>query len=158
MNGCIAFNQPLTLPSSIRSIGVNFLSGFILNSNGTVDIKFDSELILPEGLLTIGDAFLSDNHHFNQPLTIPSTVTSVGTYFLKNCRNMTSTITIKCIADKFAATHESFSTDISAPCYTTGITIKVPSAAAVEAIESRFPNRTSKPFRKLIVVVATPED
>jgi hypothetical protein len=162
MNGCSKFNQPLTLPSTLTYIGYNFLSGYNPNTKKTVAIAFNSPLTLQEGLEYIGDAFLSDNPNFNKPLTIPSTVTHVGTYFLKNCNNMTTyPITIKCPAASFAGDNDSFATDSSsAACYTTGFKIEVPSDEAVEAvkaIEDRFPNSTSKPFRKLIVTpIAAP--
>jgi hypothetical protein len=144
MSGCSAFDQPLTLPSSIRSIGNNFLSGY------PTAIRFNKTLTLPEGLEYIGDALLSDNSLYTQPLTIPSTVTHVGTYFLKNCNNMISTITINCPATAFAQNNDSFATNSNtAAVYTQGFKIAGPSAAAVK---TQFPDRTTSPYRKLIVV------
>jgi uncharacterized membrane protein len=142
MRGCKAFNKALTLPPSTRSIGNNFLSGY-----PTV-LAFNSTLTLPEGLTSIGDALLSDIPSYNQPLTIPASVTYVGTHFLVNCNNMTSVVTVRCPATAFAASNESFGvSSASAPGYVTGIRITGPSATDIVA---RFPARTSNPFRNLI--------
>jgi uncharacterized repeat protein (TIGR02543 family) len=146
LSGCTSFNQPLTLPSSIRSIGNNFLSGY------PTAITFNNTLTLPEGLTSIGDALLSDNPNFNQPLTIPASVTYIGSHFLVNCDSLTSAITINCPATAFNPREYSdfmFSakTD-NAASYTTGIRIAGPYTAD---IMQRFPNGTaSGQYRKLI--------
>jgi uncharacterized membrane protein len=136
MIGCKAFNKPLVLPSSTRSIGSYFLS------SSFTALAFNNTITLPEGLLSIGDALLSNypgnGPVYNKPLTIPSTVTHVGKKFLIDCTQMTSTITILCPATAFEANNASFSTtNNTSPSYTTGIRIAGPNTAAIMA---RFPN------------------
>jgi hypothetical protein len=61
---------------------------------------------------------------------------------------MTSTITINCPATAFATSNESFATSTAtAASYVTGMRIAGPNKTA---IMTRFPNRTSNPYRKLI--------
>jgi hypothetical protein len=148
MSGCSAFDQPLELPPSIRSIGNNFLSGY------PTAIKFNNTLTLPEGLERIGDALLSDNPSYNKPLTIPSTVKSVGSHFLVNCSGMTSVVTVNCPADAFSLGYSNLTMSAAtaaAASYVTGIPIAGPSAADFMA---RFPNSTSNPYRNLIAASA----
>ena len=85
LNQCHAFNQPLTLPSGLTSIGTYFLY------NG---YAFNQPLTLPSGLTSIGDHFLYNCSAFNQPLTLPSGLTSIGAYFLNECWAFNQPLTI----------------------------------------------------------------
>lgn len=128
----------LTLPSDLTAIPNNFLEGAILTNAPT----------LPNTLTTIGNFFMS-GCVFNQPLTLPPNLTSVGVYFLSECSSMTSTINLGSLdATVFATSNYTCaSSNRTAASYTTGITIK---GTYRSAFMSRFPNRTSSPYRKLV--------
>jgi hypothetical protein len=135
---CTAFNNQLTLPSTLTSIDTYFLEKCA---------SFNQPLTLP-AVTVIGNRFMWDCSSFNRTLTIPATVTAIGTHFLFNCNNMTSTVTVHCPATAFATSNESFATSTAtADSYVTGIPIAGPNKAAMI---TRFPNRTTSPFRKLI--------
>ena len=140
MVSCTAFNQSLTIPSSVTSIGGSFLAGCT---------AFNQPLTIPNSVTSIGANFMDSCSSFNQSLTLPSSLTSIGTYFLYNCNSMTNTVNVGSLAATIAtSSNRSFATtSSSAACYTTGITI---AGANASAWISRFPNRTSSPYRKLI--------
>ena len=109
LNNCWAFNQPLTLPSGLTSIGNTFLTGCrafnqpLTLPSGLTAIgneflyycyAFNQPLTLPSGLTAIGDSFLGSCYAFNQPLTIPSGLTSIGVYFLYNCYAFNQPLTL----------------------------------------------------------------
>lgn len=124
-----SFNQPVFLGSRFTDIGSNFMV------NCSV---FNQPLVFPPRITRIGHSFMTGCHAFNQDLTIPQTVTSIGWTtsgslyagaFLRDCWNYTSTVDFGNLMpgifaqnirwDCFATTKE------DAPCYTTGITVKV---------------------------------
>jgi hypothetical protein len=114
MSGCCAFNQPLTLPSGLSSIGNNFMHYC---------------------------------YAFNQPLTLPSGLSSIGIYFMYNCYALS---TIIWNANICPTDNNSLSQDINTKTNSTnGAGIKVYGTKRAELI-SKLPNRTSNPFRKLI--------
>ena len=140
LKSCVYLNQPLVLPSGVTSIGQYFLSGCS---------SFNQPLTLPSSLSSIGRNFLSTCTSFNQPLVLPSGVTSIGTTFMYNCNAMTSYVNVGSLAATIMSTSNyAFSTTNStAGSYTTGVKIKGTNRAAWL---SRFPNRTSSPYRKLV--------
>ena len=103
-----------------------------------------------ESLTTIGEAFMSQCSTFNQNITIPSTVTSIGPLFMWGCNQMVSTVNVGSIpATAIASNNNTFSVGNTIfPAYSTGITIA--GATASDWI-AKFPNRTSSPYRKLIL-------
>lgn len=140
MSRCTTFNQNVSVPSTVKTIGTYFLA---------YDTKFNKALTLPSSMTTIGGNFLRGCTIFNQSITLPSTLTSIGTYFIYACNAMVGTVNVGALAATIATSNNyTFSTtSSSAACYTTGITIKGSNRAAWI---SRFANRTSSPYRKLL--------
>lgn len=138
------YNGNLTLPASLTTIGNGFLS---------YDSAFNSAVTLPEGLLSIGNNFLLGCISFNQPLSLPSGLTSFGSGFLSNCNSMTSTVNFGTLSATIAeASNSSLSTTNSnAACYTTGISIATATIGTITGWLDKFPNRSSSPYRKLIM-------
>lgn len=134
------FNNPIRIPDKVTSIGTYFLGSTTL---------FNSQVIFNSVLASIGASFLRGCTSFNRNLMLPSTLTSIGTYFLYQCNSMTSIVNVGNLAATVASSSNySLSTNSpSAAMYTTGITI----AGSTRANWiSRFANRTSSPYRKLI--------
>ena len=97
-------------------------------------------------LTTIASSFLSGSKGINSPIVIPSTVTSVGSDFMGNCNNFTSTITVNTSACPSDSASLATSSSV-APMYTVGVTIKGPQRSTwLQAL----PNSTSYNKRKLI--------
>lgn len=100
------FNQPLTFPSTLKSIGANFLAGTGTGATDTNNV-FNQPITLNEGLQSIGGSFLAYAIRFNQNITIPSTVTSIGAYFMYANRSMTNAnsgvIYFECSPDAISA-------------------------------------------------------
>lgn len=140
MSRCTAYNQSVSLPSTVKTLGTYFLA---------YDTTFNKMLTLPSAMTTIGGYFLRNCTAFNQNLTLPSTLTSVGTYFMNTCNAMVGTVNVGSLAETIATSNNyTFATtSSSAACYTAGITIKGSNRAAWI---SRFANRTSSPYRKLL--------
>lgn len=137
--GRTKINSPLSVPAGVTSIGSNFLT----------TTPFNSELTLPNTLLSIGAYFLTSATSFNQPIVLPSSLTSIGDSFMYSTNNMTNYVDVGSLNASIAtSSNNTFSVVINTlPAYTTGITIK---GANRSAWISRFPNRTSNPYRKLI--------
>lgn len=130
------FNQPLNMPN-IEHIGTWF------NSNNQV---FNSAITIGNNCRFIGEQFLRVDYAFAQPLTIPSSVTSIGQYFINDCKNFT---TLECNSSVSPTDNNSLSTtDSTAVCYTTGITLK---GTYASDWKTNLPDRTSSPYRKLIL-------
>ena len=56
--------------------------------------SFNQPLTIPSGVTSTGTQFLYGCSSFNQPLTIPSSVTSIGTQFLYQCSSFNQPLTI----------------------------------------------------------------
>ena len=114
--GCYAFNQPLTIPSNVTSIGNYFMKNCY---------AFNQSLTIPSSVTSIGNYFLSDCRSFNKPLTIPSSVTSIGIYFMYNCCAFNQPLTIPNsvtnIASYFLDTCYSFNQLLTIPSSVTSI-------------------------------------
>jgi hypothetical protein len=84
---------------------------------------------------------------FNQVLTLPSSLSSIGNYFMYNCYSLSTIIwnASVCPTDSNSLSQTSSSKTDSA----WGAGIKVYGTKRAELI-SALPNRTSSPFRKLI--------
>jgi hypothetical protein len=135
---CYAFNQPLTLPSGVSSIGDYFMSECY---------AFNQVLTLPSSLSSIGGSFMFNCFTFNQPLTLPSELSSIGTGFMRECYSLS---TIIWNASVYPTDNNSLSQDINTKTNSTyGAGIKVYGTKRAELI-SALPNRTSSPYRKLI--------
>ena len=127
-----------TEPSSIPD---NFLAG--------CSYLTDFDITNASNLTSIGTWFMSGCSRFNDDIILPSTLTSIGGHFMYQCDQMVSTIDVGNLsANIIATTNQTLSTSAAAaPVYTTGITI---AGANRAAWLSRFPNRTSSPYRKLL--------
>lgn len=66
---------------------------------------FNQPITLPSTLTTINDYFLQSDHNFNQPLNIPDSVTTIKSAFMNSCYNFNQPIhlpqSIKTIAQSF---------------------------------------------------------
>ena len=161
---CASFNQPITLPNTITAVPGNFL-GYCSSFNQTITIPssvatiggtflshctaFNQPIVLPDSVNSINANFLAYCSSFNQDITVPSGVTYIGTYFMYNCKAMTSTLTVNCAATVATTGNETLATNSpSAACYVTGIKL---SGTYKNEWHTRFPDRTSSPYRKTIV-------
>lgn len=159
---CSSFNQSIDA-SSATSIGMYFLANCNefnqpLDISGLTQIanyflyncyKFNQPIDLLN-ITTIGSYFLAGVAAFNQNLVLPSTITSIGTYFLYAVNNMVGTIT--CNVDSTVIADSIYTMSCEAvqpypPMYTTGITL---SGTYAQNWKTKFPDRTA-PYRKLIV-------
>lgn len=135
---CISFNQPITLPTSSTDIGANFLYAC---SN------FNQPLQLPSTVTSIGSNFLGGCYRFTQPFTVPSAITSVGSGFMTGSYRFIGPLTLE--TSVHPTDNNSLSTTVSTmPMYTTGVTLTGPGA---QAWKTALPDRTTSPYRKLIV-------
>lgn len=151
LSGCSGFNSPLDI-SSTTQIGSNFLKNCS---------SFNQPLTLNSSA-TIKSGFLEGCTAFNQAITIPSNVTfynSGSTYhFMFGCNSMLSPIRIEAPATAINASNYVFSTSvITAAAYTTGMTLSGDSTI-VQAWKTKFADRSSSPFRKLLVDMDIPQN
>lgn len=143
LQGCTMLNRALTIPNNVTAIG----SYFLQDCTG-----FNQSITLSSNLTSIGSEFLSGCTSFNQPLSLPSSLTSsnsIGDKFMYKCNNMVSEVNIGSLnANIASSSNYTFATNYSSvACYATGIPI---AGANRAAWLSRFPNRTSVPYRKLV--------
>lgn len=133
------FNQPLTIPQA--NIGNYFLNGCT---------AFNSTLTITNMSGNIGSGFMSGCTSFNQDLAIPSNVASIGGDFMINCNSMVSTVDFGSMpATRMASSNTTFATYTRGSAYyQTGVTITGDDVASIKA---KFPNRTSSPYRKIVV-------
>lgn len=173
LSNCKNFNSPLTFSSNLKSIGYGFISNspkfnqpISLISTKVKDIPthflsnctaFNSILYLPTSINSIGGYFLDNDINFNQTLSIllSSLSFKFSIYFMKNCDNYTSKITINknfinAISDDSYNSNEMFSTkNSSARCYSTGIRFYC-SDGSFSSLHNKLPDRTISPYRKII--------
>ena len=142
LSGCSSFNSEVTLPSTLTTIGIYFL----YNCS-----SFNKSLSIPNSVSTIGNSFLRGCVSFDKDLSIPSGVQSIGTYFMNKCDNFQHTVNFGDISPTIIASDNyAFSTDsTSVPVYAQGFHIMTSNASA---FTSRFPDRTSSPYRRLVKV------
>lgn len=169
---CKNFNSSITLPSTITSIGDNFLASSIGDDAENI---FNQDITIPEGVTSIGSTFLSNNVNFNGTITLPSTLVSIGLSFLYSChrynkdltlpqgitsidtsflsgmRDMTSTVNVGNLSATITPnTNLSFpfsAVGASSAAYTTGI--RIAGASRAEWL-SKYANSSSSPYRKLV--------
>lgn len=158
---CISFNQPLTVSDNVTTIGASFLSG----------CRAFNQPISLLGAKTIGDNFLQNCTDFNQPISLPSatslgryflngcssfaqpftladTIFNVSEYFLYNCNNFVGPLDVGKASGYYTSSYMLSTTSSTAPMYTTGVTLVGENA---EAVKLGWPDRTTSPYRKLIV-------
>lgn len=141
MMNCTSFNSPIVFPDAITSIESAFLRGCS---------SFNKDITIPQSVTKISDSFLYKCSSFNHDITIPSNLSFLGSYFLYRADNMTGTINVGALDPTIVSTpYADFvsTLDSSAPMYTTGVKIAGSNRAAWL---TKFPNRTSSPYRNLI--------
>ena len=124
------FTNDATLWNGIYSYQVlNVLIGnYSLSSIGDYFLRdcsaFNQPLTLPSNVTGIGTDFLSYSA-FNQPLTLPSNLTSIGDYFLQYCRAFNQPLTLPSgltsIGTYFLRTCYSFNQPLTLPNNVTSI-------------------------------------
>ena len=98
--GCSSFNQPIVIPGGVTLRG-DFLRS-CTSFNSTVDLSHITQI--PEqfimscssfnqpldlsGITSIGNFFLSDATAYSQHIVVPSSVSSIGSSFLRNCDSL----------------------------------------------------------------------
>lgn len=187
LDGCTSFNQPLTLPSYFRLSNGNFMKGCtnfqstltLPEKASTIGIYFLSnanwgEIIWPTTCTLNNYAFSKGQ---NTTLIIPSNVTSTGTHlaseslvesariegentavgshFLYDAKNL-SDLYVANTSGVISADNYTLSTSgITAPMYVDGVTLSGPAA---ERWKTAYPDRTSNPYRKLILATEPEEE
>lgn len=145
---CFAFDSELSLPNTITSIGEYFLSGY-----GTRDEEmatYNRPITFIGKATTIAYGFMQFNKCFNQDVTLPSCLVSPAPAFMRDMKKMTSTITVNCNPSQFNNNNYFLSTNNPQDdMYVQGVKIAGPYATA---FVTRFPNRTTSPYRKLVKV------
>lgn len=138
LENCTSFNQALDL-SHVMSIGSSFLSGCT---------SFNYSFSLTS-VTKIGAYFMQQCTSFNKNLTFPSGITSIGQQFMNRCDALTSTLTMNCAATGATSNNYTLATNnTSAACYVTGIKL---AGTYKNEWHTKFPDRTSNPYRKTIV-------
>lgn len=158
LRACSAFNQPIVLPEGITAV-TNFLRdctnfNSTITAPGLTDVgnyflygnkAIIKEAPLPPTVTTIGNYFMQSSAL--ESWTMPNSITSIGTYFLNYANNLTSLNVGK--ASGFTSENYTLSTSTySALMYQQGITL---SGENAQAWKDGLPDRTSSPYRKLIV-------
>jgi hypothetical protein len=136
------FNQPLNLPK-VEEIGDYFLR---------TDTAFNSTVTLPDHMYKIGSSFLQGCSAFAQTLTLPLLQTipntaNPGPSFMYGCNEFTGPL----VCNTPNGTNDANTlamTQTTVPAYTTGITL---TGTYANAWKTAFPDRTTSPYRKLIV-------
>lgn len=139
----IAYPHPINLPK-IEYIGTYFVS-----ANAST---FNSVITLNTNCRIIGAGFLSGCWHYSQPFTIPSGLEpevdgNPGIEFMYQCRDFTGPLV--CNSRYITDNSSTLSTTSSgAAMCTTGVTL---TGTYAQNWKDALPDRTSSPYRKLIV-------
>lgn len=139
-SGFLAMCKGLYFPISlgnVTSIGDCFLYGCSMYNTG---------ITLPEGLVSIGRDFMTETANFKQLIGLPSTLTHLGDSFIYN--SYVSAVDVGSLSATIAdnSTGRSFGTSSSSRQYSTGIYMLGNNRSQWM---TRFPNKTSAPYRKL---------
>lgn len=162
------FNQPIELPPTLERIEGGFLQ---------YAYEFDQPITFPEGMTYIGDNSLDGVSKMTGAVVIPDTVEYLGYGFMNgyagthpitlpaalkeldghqmhtifyNMSNFTGPLIVNC---EHIDTFNDYAYVLSVgnntyPAYTQGITVTGPHA---QEFMEKFPNRTSNPYRKLVL-------
>ena len=84
-DGCSGFTGDLTIPNSVRYIGVEAFDGCT---------GFTGALTISNSVTTIGDKAFRECLGFTVDLIIPNSVTSIGSYAFEDCSGFTGDLTI----------------------------------------------------------------
>lgn len=134
MDGCIAYNYAMTLPATITAIGTYFRAynggvsvTNLSNTNITTipdyfhynnyRLTSSSAVVIPDGVVSIGNYFLGVCRYFNAPVILPATIKTIGSNFLSKCHNFNSSLTINgtitSIGDYFLKSAYSFNQSLT---------------------------------------------
>ncbi len=119
------FSESTTLWNTIYShqllnvlIG-NFSGTSIGNNFMRLCRAFNQPLTLPSSLSSIGNSFMNNCYAFNQPLTLPSSLSSIGTYFMSSCLAFNQPLTLpsslSSIGDSFMSYCYAFNQPLTLP-------------------------------------------
>ena len=65
-----------------------------IGNNFAVASSINSPIVIPEGVTSIGNSFLSDCQSFNSDISLPSTLTSIGSGFLFQCQKFSKPVVL----------------------------------------------------------------
>lgn len=134
------YNKAITFPSTLTSIGESAFY-YCKALNSTVSLS--------SAPVAIGKNFMLYCTSFNKAFTIPSSVVSIADGFMFGCSSMVSNITCSAPATVAATGDNTFSSNsTSVAQYTTGMKL---TGTYKNDWHTRFPDRTSSPYRKTIV-------
>lgn len=139
LKSSIAFNQPLILPDTITTIGDSFLESVT---------AFNAELHLSGALTTIGTKFMYGTYKFKQPLTLPDSIQSIGAQFMGHQQVFVGPLNVGKAYGFTADGYTLSALSASDAAYSKGITLTGENASGWKM---GLPDRTSSPYRKLIV-------
>lgn len=114
--------------------------GFLANT------RFNQTFTIPNSVTAIESYFLSGSS-FGSSLVLPVGIKSIGDHFMYNCQSNVGPLRVSCNAwptDQYSLS--SVSNSVSS--YTTGVSLV---GTYASAWKSALPNRTSTPYRKIIV-------
>jgi hypothetical protein len=143
-NISITYTEDIDLPK-VHTIDASFLYNFY---------NFSGNINLNDGCKIIGGSFMLNCWNFNKSFVIPSGLETLGadsnpgSQFMKECKSFTGPLVCNSY-NIIANNNNTLSTnDSSKPLYATGVTLTGPYA---QQWKDAFPDRTSTPYRKLIV-------
>jgi hypothetical protein len=143
-NISVTYTEDIDLPK-VYTIGPSFLSNFY-NFNGNVNLN--------DGCKIIGSGFMQNCWGFDKSFVIPSGLEALGTdsnpgsQFMRECKKFTGPLVCNSYNAAMVDNNTLSTNDSSKPLYATGVTLTGPYA---QQWKDAFPNRTSTPYRKLIV-------
>ena len=138
MQYCMSFNQQIILPNTLTSIGSYFLN---------YCYAFNQPLTIPNSVTKLNSYFMAYCNSFNQPITIPSSITTVSTYFMYNCYCL---LKVEYNASVYPTGNQSLSQDKNTKTSSSGTGIFI-SGTNASGLKNALANRTSSPFRKLVL-------
>lgn len=149
---CTALNQPITLNGIERG-------NYVLQNCASLD----SQVTLQPNYwpIQIGTYFMSGCTSYAKPITFPASgtlgISSFPTYFMYNCDSFIGPLTIPGLSSVPQNVTSMFNTlsttNATAPMYTHGVEVRLPSASVVTSVRSGLPDRTSSPYRKLNLAI-----
>lgn len=139
-----SYTEDIDLPK-VHTIDSGFMQNFY-NFNGNMNLNDDCKII--------GSSFMLNCWSFAKSFAIPSGLETLGansnpsTQFMKECKNFTGPLVCNSYS-LLGSDNNTLSTNTTSnPLYATGVTLTGPYA---QQWKTALPDRTSSPYRKLIV-------
>ena len=143
------FNLHFSIPLTYNNLPVIGIGDDFLSGC----TSFNQPLIIPSSITSIGDNFLYGCLSFNQSLTIPSSITSIGKSFMYSNDSYTSSITIDCDINCFTTDEKTLATEnIDANSYKNGISIFINDAYKKE-FDEKFPSYFSPIYLRNLILM-----